>query len=233
MLKFNYKSYFVFVVLQTLLIAGCAVHNGQITGNAALSGNNYKYVGTVSASNSCTYVFHWGGNAKKAQLRELKEKLQQRYPMRDGLAWANVTTEIKTGFYVIFDKRKATLTADIIDFWPDTNTTNAAYNGYYFNDSTFILIPVPIRNYTMKDSLEMKLFKLNAEKQKRNTEPLLPLHYNNYAINREMIFYLKKQKTIGIIQSLDSATLRACLAYLDNEGNVKITYRNFDEIFKY
>jgi hypothetical protein len=54
------------------------------------------------------------------------------------LAWANVTAGMKTGFYVIFDKRKATLTADIIDFWPDTNTANSAYNGYYFNDSIFI-----------------------------------------------------------------------------------------------
>ena len=230
-MKQKVKALFFCIIVLTQLITSCAVHVGQITGNAALGGNNYRHVGTVSASNECIYVFYWGGNEKRAQIQELKENLEQRYPLRGGLAWANVTAGMKTGFYVIFDKRKATLTADIIDFWPDTNTANAAYNGYYYNDSIFIPVPIPIRNESIKkDSLEIKLLRLNAEKMKRITNPLVKVDIYSPLIDKEVII-LRKQPTIGII--IRTHEYRVDVAYLSVDGKVKVIQLNYEKVYKY
>jgi len=138
---------------------------------------------------------------------------------------------MKTGFYVIFDKRKATLTADIIDFWPDTNTANSAYNGYYYNDSIFIPVPIPIRNESIKkDSLEIKLLRLNAEKMKRITNPLVKVDIYSPLIDKEVII-LRKQPTIGII--IRTHEYRVDVAYLSVDGMVKVIQLNYEKVYKY
>ncbi|MDP3930600.1 MAG: hypothetical protein Q8R57_16395 [Bacteroidota bacterium] len=42
------KSGIIFVLLAMLFLSSCAIYNGNITGNAQLSGNNFRYVGKVA-----------------------------------------------------------------------------------------------------------------------------------------------------------------------------------------
>lgn len=217
----------------TLLLNGCAIHDGQITGNAALSGNNYRYVGKVAATNKCVYVFFWGGNEKKAQISELKENLQKRYPLRNGLAWANVSVEMKTGFYILFDVRKAVLTADIVDFWPDTNTAFAAYNGYYYNDTTFIPVPNNLRNFTTanQDSLTQKLMFMNARQQNIDPKKIEFFAQNDIHIYSEVLIFMDDKPFFGIVLWPD--VYGAEIGYLNEYGQYKTTKKDFMTIFKY
>jgi hypothetical protein len=211
------------------------VYNGNITGNAQLSGNNFRYVGKVAASNKCVYVFHWGGNAKETQITALKDELRKRYPLRNGLAWANVSLEMKTGFYILWDVRKAILTADIVDFWPDTNTLFSAYNGYYLNDTTFIPVAQSIETYTVpsQDSLMQRLLFMNARKQLVDTKKLTRLKSNKILTNTEVIFLRNDKPYLGIVISVDYDFFTGVVAFLDEFGKLKIVKDDMRNFFTY
>lgn len=229
------KFRLIVILFGIQFITSCAVYNGNITGNAQLSGNNFRYVGNVAASNKCVYVFHWGGNAKETQITALKNELQQRYPLRNGLAWANVSLEMKTGFYILWDVRKAILTADIVDFWPDTNTTFAAYNGYYLNDTTFIPVPQKIETHTLagQDSLMQRLLFMNARKQLVDTKKLTQQKRSEILVNSEVIFLRNEKSYQGIVISVDNEFFTAVVAFLDEFGKLKIVKDDMKSFLTY
>jgi len=226
------KSGMIFILLAMLFLSSCAIYNGNITGNAQLSGNNFRYVGKVAVSNKCVYVFHWGGNAKETQITALKEELQQRYPLRNGLAWANVSIEMKTGFYILWDVRKAILTADIVDFWPDTNTAFSAYNGYYLNETTFIPVPKNLGTYaTIKqDSILQKLLFLNAQKQHTDYKNLKLIAENEINPGTQVLIKIKGKYVYGIVQN--SFDYSVIVAYLNNYGELKSIAVYANKIYK-
>ena len=229
------KFRLIVILFSVQLITSCAVYNGNITGNAQLGGNNFRYVGKVAASNKCVYVFHWGGNAKETQITALKNELQQRYPLRNGLAWANVSLEMKTGFYILWDVRKAILTADIVDFWPDTNTIFSAYNGYYLNDTTFIPVPQKIETYTVagQDSLMQRLLFMNARIQHLDRKKLIQYKPNKILINSEVFFLRNEKSYLGIVISVDNEFFTAVVAFLDEFGKLKIVKDDMRSFFTY
>lgn len=229
------KSKLIIILFGIQLLTSCAVYNGNITSNAQLGNNNFRYVGNVSASNKCVYVFHWGGNAKETQITALKNELQQRYPLRNGLAWANVSLEMKTGFYILWDVRKAILTADIVDFWPDTNTTFAAYNGYYLNDTTFIPVPQKKETYTVasQDSLIPRLLFMNARKQPVDIKKLTQQKRSEILTNSEVIFLRNGKTYLGIVVSVDNEFFTAVVAFLDEFGKLKIVKDDMRSFFTY
>jgi hypothetical protein len=229
------KFRLIIILFGVQLLTSCAVYNGNITGNAQLGSNNFRYVGKVSASNKCVYVFHWGGNAKETQITALKNELQQRYPLRNGLAWANVSLEMKTGFYILWDVRKAILTADIVDFWPDTNTAFPAYNGYYLNDTTFIPVPQKMETYTVasQDSLTPRLMFMNARKQPVDIKKLSQQKRSEILINSEVIFLRNEKSYLGIVISVDYEYFTAVVAFLDEFGKLKIVKGDMRRFFIY
>jgi len=229
------KSRLIIIFFGIQLLTSCAVYNGNITGNAQLSGNNFRYVGKVVASNQCVYVLQWGGNAKQTQITALKDDLQQRYPLRSGLAWANVSLEMKTGFYILWDVRKAILTADIVDFWPDTNTAFLAYNGYYLNDTTFIPVPKNMETYTVtsQDSLMQRLLFMNARIKHIDRKELTRQQRSEIPTNSEVIFFKNEKPYLGIVISFDYDYFTAEVAFLDEFGKFKIVKDDFKSFFIY
>lgn len=214
------------IIACLFFVSSCTFYDGSVTGNAALAEANYRYVGNVSASNKCVYVFHIGGNSKEAQITELKDNLRKRYPLRDGLAWANVSLEMKSGFYILFDVRKAVLSADIVDFWPDTNSAYAAYNGYYLNKSTFIPVPATANFATVRrDSLYNRLTLAAARKNNMENIQLKSLEFDQTRVNTEVVIYIANQPVRGIIFKKDFDTVY--IAYLDRYGEVAYTMRRF------
>lgn len=219
-------TFSLFLMACMFLFTGCTFYDGSITGNAALANANYRYVGNITASNQCVYVFHLGGNSKESQITALKDNLRNKYPLRDGLAWANVSLEMKSGFYVLFDVRKAILTADIVDFWPDTNTTYADYNGYYLNKSTFIPVPATANFGTVnRDSLYERLSFAAARKSNLWNVPLQPVAFADAKVNSEVVIYIANKAVRGIIFKKDFDTVY--IAYLNEYGEVDYTMRRF------
>jgi hypothetical protein len=133
---------------------------GQLSGNAALSGNNFRYAGTVSATNTATYVFGIGGIKIGNQVDKLREELAYQYPMRSGLAWANVSVTFSTSQYLFVHQRQATITLDLIDYWPDTIQAYSGYNGYYLKPGMFILTSSSLAQKKNLDSYALAKAKL-------------------------------------------------------------------------
>lgn len=226
------SSFLIIFILLALLSSCTAIYNGNMTGNAAPSNANFRHVGTVSRSNRCVYVFHIGGNAKQSQIIKLKEDLQKRYPLRNGLAWANVAVEMKTSFNILWDVRRATLSADIIDFWPDTNTTYAKYNGYYLNNTQYILVPKPINlpDTLNQDTLIHKLQLLEASVENSTIKSLTLLKEEALFVGSDVIFIKRKKPIRGIIFWTDYKYYY--IGYLNENGRLDSIARPRGEIYK-
>jgi len=100
----------------TFILSSCAFHSGMMTGNAALTTNNYKLVKIASGTASTTKIFGIGGLAKDALVLSAKKDMMQNNPLKDGQALANVTVDFKYSSFVIVMKEKVTVSADIIEF---------------------------------------------------------------------------------------------------------------------
>jgi hypothetical protein len=98
------------------LVSSCATHFGGMSGSAALSSKNFRYQGLATGQAQTLQVFGLGGLAKDGLVAEAKKNLLLNYPLKDGQALANVTVDFKFSvvFFVII--RKATVTADIVEF---------------------------------------------------------------------------------------------------------------------
>lgn len=230
--RINFLTLFL---LLTALIAlnGCtSIYNGNIAGSTVISNGTYRHLGTVTASNRCVYVFHIGGNGKNSQIIKLKEDLQKRYPLRYGLAWTNVAVEMKTGFFVLWDVRKATLSVDLVDFWPDTNTAYSNYNGYYLNDSVFIPTPqniAQIDNYQTYNVFYRLAF-LNASKQNALATGLSKAEYDDVVLDKEIVFYYRRKPIYGIVNWKEDNY--ASIDYIDENGKLKNLKRHIDRLYK-
>ena len=209
-----------------------SIYNGNIAGSTVISNGPYRHVGTVSVSNRCVYVFHIGGSGKNSQIIKLKEDLQKRYPLRYGLAWTNVAVEMKTGFLVLWDVRKATLSVDLIDFWPDTNTTYANYKGYYFNDSVYIPIPQSIAqiNTNKTDSITSRLTFLNASKKNAFLNKFVKVNPFEDVLGKEIFVYYRGKLTYGVVEWYQDGYARINL--LDAKGKLKNILRHVDKLYK-
>ncbi|TAE86011.1 MAG: hypothetical protein EAY81_06070 [Bacteroidetes bacterium] len=116
-----------------------------------------------------SYIIGLGGLSKEALVYEAKKNLYSRYPLTKGMALGNVTVDFKTTWLLFVLKRKVHISADIIDFNPET--LNVSYQGFYTEDSTYFPARTPSSNhnaYAMNlDNNKIKLadqvtFKLNG-----------------------------------------------------------------------
>lgn len=123
-----------------LLLGSCATYTGTQQGSASLSQPNFRYAGSVYGTAEATYFLGLGGHGHQTMINEAREQMQQKFLLRSGLALANVNTEIKTSYFLVGVRRRIIITADVVDFWPDTIKTYQ-HGGYYLNDSVFMSIP--------------------------------------------------------------------------------------------
>lgn len=228
----NYLTFFLFLTALLVLNSCTSIYTGNIAGNTVVNNVPYRHIGTVSVSNRCVYVFHIGGSGKKSQIIKLKEDLQKRYPLRNGLAWTNVAVEMKTGFFVLWDVRKATLSVDLVDFWPDTNTRYANYCGYYFNDSIYIPIPQRVAriNTNKTDSITSRLTFLNADKKNVFLNKFIKVNPVEDILGKEIFVYYKGQLTYGIVEWYQDDYARVSI--LNARGQLKKILRHVDKLYK-
>jgi hypothetical protein len=107
---------FVFV-LGSFLMSGCvASFGGIMSGSAALSSNNFKFVKLAQGEAKTTSVFGIGGTGKNALVADAKANLIQKNPLKEGQTLANVCVDFKHATYLIVNVSKVTITADIVEF---------------------------------------------------------------------------------------------------------------------
>ncbi len=114
----------IILITITLFATSCAFHSGVMTGSAALTNSNFKYVGLAKGTATTTHVFGIGGLKKQALVFEAKKNLLKNYPLREGQALANVAVDMKKTFVFPVIKTRVTLTADVVDFNAHGNYTN-------------------------------------------------------------------------------------------------------------
>lgn len=128
------------LIAALLLLTSCATYNGTQQGSASLSQPNFRYAGSVYGTVDAVYFLGIGGHNHQTLLNEARANMQQQFPLRNGLALANVSTETKNSYFFPIVRKRIIITADVVDFWPDTIQTYQ-HGGYYLNDSVFLSIP--------------------------------------------------------------------------------------------
>jgi hypothetical protein len=225
----NKQAIFFSSTVLLLLLGSCAsYHNGYITGNASLSQNNYRYAGKISATNRLTYLFGYGGNRTQNQIEDLRHELLSKYPLREGLAWANVgiTNRTRITFPFIWHV-DATITADVIDFWPDTNLAYPGFAGYYLNDSVYIYTAAFRPQFTPKktitqhttrfnDTLYNNLF-LTEMKMSQNQLMIHSIQSSNLDVGSLIVIKENNQKMPAYVVGQDSEIDSYWVIYLSKE----------------
>lgn len=111
------------LVIGAFILTGCGFGN-QLTTNhnvhnteVQLSKNNFKVLKTVTATESATYYFGFGGLTKKALLANARAKVVQDAGLEgSSKALINETVEIHLGSMFIVTKITITVSAQVIEF---------------------------------------------------------------------------------------------------------------------
>jgi hypothetical protein len=233
------------LAIASLSFSGCTtLHSGIIQGNANLSGNDFRYAGRVSASNRTVYVLGMGGAAKQNQVEQLREELLTKYPLRSGLAWANVgVTYRSTDYLFLVVVNRATLVLDIIDYWPDTNTLHSDYTGYYLNPSKFIFTQPLNNNVTPQNASQSryqllieKLAQAQSEVNLNVFKNVTPMTLANIKEGDIALFYLRNKYIVCEVATIDAEFKSITLFYpSSNYGEViekTIAYKHLFGIYK-
>lgn len=96
------------------LLSSCAYHGGMMTGNAELNSNS-EIVSFAIGESKAVHVLGIGGLDSKTLVKDAKEDLYSRYPLKKGQAYANVVVDFRKAFYLFFDVTTVSVSADIVN----------------------------------------------------------------------------------------------------------------------
>ncbi len=108
----------LFVLSIAIAFSSCAFHSGYMANSAALSQNNFSYISTKATGEStATYIFGFGGLARKNLVEDAKADLLKTNKLGNGQALANITVNFKNTLITgIYNQVRCTVTADIVQF---------------------------------------------------------------------------------------------------------------------
>jgi hypothetical protein len=225
----NHITLWGLFISASMLFSCVSVHDGNLTGNAALSANNYRYAGTVSATNTAVYILGIGGLEIGNQVDALRKQLTAQYPLRSGLAWANVSVTFSTSQYLIVAQRKATITLDIIDYWPDTITGYKGINGYYLKPEMFIPTSLPHQSKSYTNSYTDSKIKLRQLQMQIDNLKLLKVQLVDLKTGSIVLVNEADKQYVGIVETVDTHFSSVHLRCLNNTDEVvfkRVSYYN-------
>lgn len=119
------KSRFILfgIIASLLTLSSCAFHSGMMTGNANLSGDNFEILSIESGTSKTTHVFGIGGLKHQALVFEAKKNMYRSSSLKKGQAYANVSVDFKRSTYFFVNTTIVTVTADLVQFGSDPDTT--------------------------------------------------------------------------------------------------------------
>lgn len=117
----------IVVILIAIVLNSCsAVYFGTTTGGASLSSNNFRTVTMAIGTASTRSILGIGGTKKDALVLEAKKNLLQNNPLKENQALANVTVDFKSSSVLIVRGQKATVSADIVEFFARASEKSSA-----------------------------------------------------------------------------------------------------------
>lgn len=134
------KQTLTFISFLLLLIhSSCiSIHKGNIASNSFSIKDNFNIISTIEGNSSATYILGIGGNLREGLVNEAKKKMYQKYKLQPNQNLANITTDIKTTYFIfplLYMRQKVILSADVIQFYDDNElsllndkNTNTASN---------------------------------------------------------------------------------------------------------
>jgi len=98
------------------LFSSCAFHSGMMNDSASLHGQDFELIGMAIGQAGTTHVFGIGGLEPMGLVSEAKQSMYNRYPLKKGQTYANVSVDFKRSYFFIVNTTWATVTADIVQF---------------------------------------------------------------------------------------------------------------------
>ncbi len=129
----------------------CAFHSGSMTGNASFADNNFTIEKTAVGKATSLKVLGIGGFGSDALVLEAKRDLEQNFLLQKGQALANVTVNFKYGFYFLFDKTTAVVSADIVSFGNSTQSPEKREAFFQKGDEVFVRLDGRFENAWILD----------------------------------------------------------------------------------
>ncbi|MCZ4407552.1 hypothetical protein O3Q51_01940 [Cryomorphaceae bacterium 1068] len=97
-------------------ISSCAFHQGMMNDSASLHGQDFELIGMAVGNAQTTHVLGIGGLDPTGLVLDAKRSMYNRFPLRKGQAYANLSVDFKRSFFFIVQTTQATVSADIVQF---------------------------------------------------------------------------------------------------------------------
>ncbi len=116
------KSIYLILLLSCFFISSCTRHfsGGALQSSAALSQNNYSYIGNISGTAKVKYFLGIGGNKHLAIINEAKQDLYKKHPLKAGQAYVNFSTDVCNKYWIFGNTAIVTINADVVQFLENT-----------------------------------------------------------------------------------------------------------------
>jgi uncharacterized protein YxeA len=114
-MKKSLKS-IITIIIGAILLSSCATHMGTFDSSASLTTANFKYVRVVRGEAQTTKVFQIGGLKTNALVAKARQNMFEYYPLKENQAYVNVSVDFKNSYFLLVNKVKVTITADIVEF---------------------------------------------------------------------------------------------------------------------
>ncbi len=139
----------LYLIISLFFLNSCAFHTGMMTSSASLTDGNFKVVQFASGEVTTRHFFGIGGLKKDAVVKEAKQDLLRKYPLKRGQVLANVTVDVKRTYFLMVITTKTTVSADIVQFgvFADENEFDA------INDQNITMDKSSVANFNVKDSV--------------------------------------------------------------------------------
>jgi hypothetical protein len=108
------RIYLFALSLFSVLFSGCAFHSGHVT--TAPYGANFTYLEQAFGQAKTLKVLGIGSINRNALINEARQAMMANRPIATNEGYANVSVDIKNGYYLLFSKTTVTVSADIIAY---------------------------------------------------------------------------------------------------------------------
>jgi hypothetical protein len=120
----------ILLITSAVFLNSCAFQTGAMSGNAAITNDDFQVVGLAKGTAKSVRIFGIGGLKKEALVLEAKENLYYNFPLKRGQALNNVTVDISNKFALVYHETVITVSAEVVDF-------NTGSDQKFFNRKSF------------------------------------------------------------------------------------------------
>jgi len=104
------------LLIIVIAVSSCAFHSGIMNDSASLHGQDFELLGMAEGRSSTTHVLGIGGLNPLGLVAEAKRAMYNRYPLKKGQAYANISVDFKRSYFFLVNTTTAMVTADIVQF---------------------------------------------------------------------------------------------------------------------